>query len=608
MQIAKIVPDIKTRDEGVFDYAIPPELLPDIQLGILVEIPFHGRKIEGIVIDIKRTSSIPNLKFIIKVIDSNPVIDDIHIKLSKWMSDYYLEPFSKCLFENIVPVARRSINKKEAWPNNTPRGVLFGENKSVKLLVIASFQKRLETYQKAISKMMARNKQTVILVPDLTTISYFTHYLTSAISIIHSGLTHTQRYLEWQKIREGKAKIVIGSNSALFAPVKNLGLIIIDQEENETYKNGQSPRFHAVKVSEKLCELSGANLILGSISPRVVTYYNALKDKYRIIKIPFLRSSGNKGLENTIVDMNFEKGIISQPLRDKIDEVLKNRKKIMLVLNRKGEGTKFSCADCGWIALCEKCGLPLIPQKAENVCYNCEKNFSLPTVCPKCRGINLKAYGVGTKRLAKFAQDFWPKAKIIIIDKESGITKDSFDIAIVTSFALKFSMPKIALTGIIDADQSMNFPDFHSPEKTFANFYKFLKIGEKGILQTHLPQNFVFSALAGMNYEKFFLSELENRRKSSFPPFVKITRLLFRNIDESICRRELDKVFRSLITHHSSLITFLGPSPCFIKKERNKYRYQIVLKHKTSLPEDVIDTIRSLPKGWIVDVDPVDLL
>lgn len=484
-----------------------------------------------------------------------------------------------------------------------------------KFLVISDFQYRLKVYLKAIEKTLARNKQVIILVPDLGTVPFFTRSIKSPISILHAGLTRTQRYLEWQKIRDGKVQIIIGSNSALFSPALNLGLIIIDQEENETYKSYQSPRFHAVKVAEKLSEISKTSLILGSLSPRIETYYNILKNKYQIIKPVNFSRTYEYNRQISIIDMNFEKGILSQPLQKKIEETLEKRKKIILVLNRKGEGTKFSCADCGWILKCEKCGLPLIPQKSESVCYNCEKNFPMPKTCPKCSSVHLKPFGMGTKRLEKFVKDFWPNAKTAIIEKNSFDNTRDFDIAIATSFALKFPFSNIGLVGIIDADQPLNFPDFHSAEKTFVNFYKFLKIGEQGIIQTHLPENHVIKSLGQLSYEKFFLSEVENRRKSMFPPFSHLTRLLYKNTDEEICRRETEKISKQLTAFmpKGSLqqITILGPSPCFIKKERDKFRYQIIIKSKSPLnsqSSNLISLIRSLPKDWIVDVDPIDLL
>ncbi len=492
--------------------------------------------------------------------------------------------------------SRRPKEPLKNWPMNK------------KYLIIGDFQTRLKFYLAAIQKTLTKNHSIIILVPDLSLISYFTRYFKNPYSILHAGLKKTERWLEWNRIREGKVKIIIGSQSALFAPVKNLGLIIIDQEENETYKNDRSPRFHAVRVAEELSRLARTNLVLGSILPRVETYHQAIKGKYQILKKSALASKNI-----TIVDMNSEKYVISNTLEKEIENTLIQKQKILLVLNRKGEGTKFSCTDCGWIALCEKCGLPLIPQRAENVCYRCEKSSPPPLSCPKCRGVHLKPMGLGTARLKKFVTDLFPKAKIIQVEKESDgrLVRYNWDIAITTIYGLKFSWPKIGLVGIIDADQGLNFPDFSSPQKTFQNLYKFLRIGERGIVQTHLPENYCLRALAGLNYERFFLDEITQRRKFAFPPFNRLVRLLFKNADEEKAKKETVRIYQSLITNHFPLTTISRPHPAFISKERGKYRYQIVIKIsslRSKFSNQLKDTLRTLPKGWIIDVDPVNLL
>ncbi len=606
MQIAQIVPKSRTTKEGIFDYAIPPELLPMIKIGILVEVPFHGRKIKGLIIRLKPKSQISNLKSIIDVIDPMPVIDEVHINLAKWMSEYYLSPLGKTLFEMIVPSAKRTIQRlsqNQNYTSRSARAYYKGYFSGKKYIIVSDFKNRLNFYLKAIEKTLKQNRSVIILVPDLSLVRYFTKDIKIPVSILHASLTLTQRWLAWNKIRNGEIKIVIGSTSALFAPVQNLGLLIIDQEENETYKNDRSPRFHVVSVAEKLAELSKANLIIGTITPRIETYNKALEGNYQILKK--LKDAS----DISTVNMNFEKQAISMPLQKKIDEVLKEKKKVLLVLNRKGEGTKFSCPDCSWVALCKKCGLPLVPQKVNNVCFRCEKEYQFPEACPKCQNVHLKPMGLGTIRLKKFVADFWPDAKIVQIEKDVDINilYQDWDIAISTSFGLKFNLPKIGLVGIVDADQELNFPDFHSAEKTFQTFYKFLRIGEQGIIQTHLPENYVFSNLASLDYEKFFLDEIENRRKSQFPPFVQLIRLLYKNTSESVVKEETQRVFDQLLTFNYQLSTILGPSPAFFKKERNKFRYQIILKLKKR-SKVLDDFLWTLPKDWIIDVDPIDLL
>lgn len=609
MQLAQIVPKIRTQKETIFDYSIPPEILPLIKIGVLVKIPFHGRDTEGIVVDIKRSSPINNLKPVSEIIDPVPVLDEIHLKLACWMADYYLEPLSKTLFENIVPPAKRIIKKIPFINKNLPHTSNTKNKSYKKYLIVADFSSRMQFYLKSIHKTLAKQKSVIILLPDLSLIPFFSRYFENSISILHAKMTRSQRWRKWDSIRRDNPKIIIGSQSALFAPVKNLGLIIIDQEENKTFKNSRSPRFHVVKVAERLSQLTAVNLILGSLTPRIETFHRTLRGDFKLLKIkaPAILP------EISIVDMNSEKYIISNILEKQIDYTLQNKQKILLVLNRKGEGTKFSCPDCGWIALCPKCGLPLVPEKIQNICFRCQINLPHPEKCPKCQSINLKPIGIGTSRLKKFLTDLFPKTKIIKIEKDVDILsiQKNWQIAIVTTFALKFTLPKIGLVGIIDADQGLNFPDFSSSEKTFSIFYKFLKVGERGIIQTYLPQNDLYKSLASLNYERFFLDEMINRKKFAFPPFVRIIRLLFKNQDEVQVNIETQRVYELLkltISCNQSSISL--PYWPFIKKERGKFRRQIIIKiapaKKLSYKEK--DFFKTLPKGWILDVDPLNIL
>lgn len=602
MQIAKIVPKIRTQNEGVFDYAIPPELLPQIKIGILVKIPFHNRMIEGIIIGLKRSSIIPNIKPIDSIIDLNPVIDTVHTELARWMSDYYISPLSKTLFENIVPPAKRYLK------NNS---TIFRQkgNKLNKIshnfLIIGSFNYRLKFYLQAIKKTLIKNQQIIILVPDLTNVPYFTKYFKN-YSLIHSGLTKTQRFVEWDKIRRGLSQIIIGSNSALFAPTDNLGLVIVDQEENETYKNSQSPRYHAPKVAQKLCHLSCANLILGSLTPSIETYQNALQSKFRI----FTSKQKNKNI--ALVNMNFEKSILSFSLQNAMSKAISEKKKTLLVLNRKGEGTKLTCLDCHWIYTCPKCGLPVAPQNNFTTCFNCEKNYPILNICPKCSSSNLKATGMGTIKLEKIVKKLFPDVKITRLEN-SQIQKTNqeilsdWDIAIVTSYALKFNLPPIELVGIIDADSGFNFPDFRSAEKTFQTLYKFLRLAPYGIIQTHLDNNTTLAALSRLDYQEFLNTELNKREQQNYPPFGKLIRLVYQNEDVKTAINESTKISQNLL-HLREPIDILGPSPSFTVKRRAKYRYHVILKTKNNWSDQVKSFLKNLSKDWIVDVDPWDLL
>lgn len=582
MQIAKIVPKVKTTREGVFDYDIPPEFLPQIKIGILVQVPFHGRKVEGIITEIKRSSKIENLKKIIKIIDPNPVIDDIHLKLAQWMSNYYLEPFSKTIFSNTIPPAIRMI-KKDGIDSKVIDNKTIDNHKPQNFLVISDFQNRIKFYLKKINETLKQKKQIIILIPDLSNIQYFKKYLPKDTAIFHANMTRTERFILWQNILEGKSPIVLGSISALFAPFKNLGLVIIDQEEAESYKNDRSPRFHGLRTAQQLAKLTNANLIIGSVAPRLETYFQASHEKYQILSVK------NPKIPNiSIVDMNSEKEILSFPLKEKIEKYLKLKQKIILTLNRKDEKGRFICSDCGY----------------KNI-------FPIPKTCPKCQSINLKQFGISVGRLKKIVEKNYPEAKVAICadEKNYNFLPQKWDIIIATSFILKFSLPKIELIGIMDADQGLNLPDFRINEKTFNNLYKFIKIGTNAIIQTHNPGNNIVTAVADFSYNKFIRSEIELRKKTNFPPFCRLISLIYKNPDEEKAKSESQKVYRKIKEMVLENFEILGPSPAFFGKIRNYFRYQIILKVPINdiIPSSIKDMLINL-HDWTINIDPIELL
>jgi len=606
MQIAKVVPKVKTSGEGIFDYAIPPELLPMIKIGLLVQVPFRGRKIEGIVTDIKRSSLIPNLKPIISIIDTNPVIDKIHTDLATWMSEYYLEDFSKSLFEMIVPPAKRTIKKQDL--NVSIQQMNLASKSIKKYLIRADFKDRLQFYLRAINKTVKQKKGVIIIVPDLSLLPYFTKFLKN-YTIIHSNMTLTERWKEWNKVREGKTNIVLGANSALFSPINNLGLIIIDQEESETYKSDQAPRFHVINTAEKLAEITGARLIMGSITPSLASFTRAKNENY-LYEVKTEKSN------ITLVDMNLERSVLSGPLKLAIEDELQQKKRILLVLNRKGEGSFLKCTDCNWIFKCPTCDLNLTPQKDKAYCSNCEKNFPLPGICPKCQSSNLQFRGLSTTRLKKILLENWPDAKIIQIEKsivpieKNEQLRVDWDIAIVTNYALKMSLPKIDLVALIDADQGLNSPDFRAEETLFQNQYKFLRLSKRTLIQTHLPENIYFKRLANLDFQGFIQDQLNLRKKYLLPPFVKIIALSYRNKNQKKATESAIKVYqllKEIIEKNSLEIEISEPITKLKEKKRDFYYQQIIVKYKKR-NDLFFSALRKLKADWIIDIDPFNLL
>ena len=572
MQIAKVVPKANTKSSNVFDYAIPPEILPQTQIGVLVKIPFHGREIEGIIIDLKKTSNILKLKSILEIIDPVPVVNQLHIELAKWMTEYYLAPLGKTLFENIVPPAIRAIKKNEE--TQIPKHAILRSNKNI--LIVGNFTQRLKLYKEAIRKTIAGGRAAIIIVPDLSLIDPIIHEFKN-YTLLHSEMTKTKRWEAWNNIRNSKIQLVIGSTSALFAPLPNLGLVIVDQEEDETYKNDRSPRFHARDVALALGRLGHINVILGSITPKTETYELAQNNKLVLKEFKTAES------EIKIVDMSRERSILSEPLTKEIEKVLQKDGRILLFYDRKGSRPRFACAQCDWIS-------------SENTPV---------TNCPECKGIKIKPIGFSTKKLIALIKSRWPDQNAILVEKESEFNLASkWNFAISTSFGLKFVWPEIDLVGIIDADMDSNLPDFSSRERNFQKLFKFLSITTRGIIQTHQAESRFISALSSLDYKVFFTNEIAERKKYHYPPFTKLIKLITQNQDRSLAQKEIEEIFENLKSYTDTDTEILEPQELYQKIGAPMHRFQILVKTNAKGNSELKSRIKNL-ENIIIDVDPI---
>lgn len=627
MQYAQVVVNTKTTPgNDIFTYKIPPAELPKIKAGVLVTVPFHGRNLDGIIVDIKRSLpanlSPDKLKKITRVLDSEPVVDDIHLELAKWMSKYYLASLGETLFENLVPVAKRQLSEvssEQSAVSSKSNDKRYAISRKP-ILLHTDFETRFKLYLKFIRQAIGDKRQAIIVVPDLTYLEFFKKYLSkNKIAILHSEMTHTERYLAWRDIRDKNIPIILGSASALFAPVKNLGLIIIDQEESEFYKSEQSPRWHLPRVAEKLAELSGTQLILGSITPSIEKYYQAKKSQFKLIK------KSIKKISTKLIDISNQKQIISYELEEAIGATLKNKGKIILYVNRKGEGRIFSCPDCGHNFLCTQCSTPLIPIKNKLICHHCKNSIKIPTRCPKCKNTNLKISGITTDRIKHIIEKLFPRAKVIALEKEFA---ESFkmkkqilntilrqaDIIVGTFYLTKSILPRADLVGIICADQSLGLPDFRIQERTFSHLLQIIRLGKSAIIQTFTPEHSVMKSLKNNSYEKFYRNEIKDRHAMNYPPFSKLIRFIYQNSSEKKCQDESKKLARQLkyqiskanlpADRQESNAEILGPAPAFYEKIRARFRYHLILKSKSDWKPDSA----KIDKGWIIDIDPINML
>lgn len=657
MQFAEVAVDTKTSlDRQTFTYNIPPELLSDIKIGVLVLVPFHGRKLNGIILSLKSHSPFAvRLKSIIKVIDQNPVLDSIRLELAKWISEHYLTPIGEVIFSMIPNAAIRQINNdNNSQIDSINKNKLTTINAIADIVVNKRFKKNIytlynrmeereETYIKLIEKSIAKNKKCLVLFPSIEQARIFQNKIDNKNRSVlyHSQMTKTQRYLVWNDIRNNKYQVVIGTRPTVFALINNLGLIIIDQVENFSYKEDQSSRYHSVTVAKRLSELTGANLILGSLVPSIETYHNEQIGKYQRLQSKPVKSKTL--ITKRIIDLNTQKNkIISWELEQSIVSIIENNGKVLLFSQRKGEGSSLICQDCGYVFKCNKCNVPYsqatsyppklarldsarqeeggagklpirqaqVRQATSLFCHRCNTKLPTPQSCPECRSVRLKSLGIGIDKIQKEIFRLFPNVKSISIDVDTvNIQQKIIDnqIIIASKKITDFPQTKFDLIGVINLDNLLNLPDYKSSENVYLLICNLLyQCKNEFILQTYNPENESWDFMRKDCPQVFLNRELVNRKNSNFPPYNLLIKLTYQNSDESICLFESQNI-KSKIENLN--FKFIGPSPSFISKIRSKFNYQIIVFINSQIQiSQLRKIIITLPKGWKIDVDPISLI
>ena len=468
---------------------------------------------------------------------------------------------------------------------------------------------KTEVYMELIEDCIKENKTCIVLVPEISltpqTISRFSKRFGSRIALLHSALSDGERYDEWRRINRGEVDIVIGARSALFAPLKNLGLIVIDEQHSESYKQDDSnPRYDAINMAIKRVELNkGAKVILGSATPTLDAYARALKNIYHLLNLP--KRVNKKPLpEVTLVDMNQEfkrsEGHFSLLLLNKIKEKLSKEEQVILLLNRRGYSSFVTCKNCGYTVKCPHCDITLTYHKSSNNlrCHYCGYATNITNVCPECHEKSLTTLGVGTEKIEEELHTLIPAAKILRMDFDTTSKKGShakmieefkehkYDILLGTQIVAKgLDFENVTLVGVVNADTSLNIPNFRSSEQTFSLLSQVAgrsgrssKTGEV-IIQTYNPTHYAIECVKNHDYLDFFNKEMNIRRRLNYPPYYYLTYIRVSGKDDKICYKESLKIARILQKYLDKTI-ILGPSPCNVFKINNTFRYGITLKYK----------------------------
>ncbi|OQZ04890.1 MAG: primosomal protein N' [Candidatus Brocadia sp. UTAMX1] len=728
--------------QKIFHYSIPPHLCGTLAAGMRVRIPFGNKIIAGFCVGFTDTPFTDKTKDVLSIIDSSPLIDDVMLKITQWLSFHYHCGWGEAISAVVPPVVRSK--KKERWNTfvrlkerttspvqdvliqikarapkqakaleilldhsaeinakelirisgctmpglrqlekkgfvliesrlqdaaNTSRTIdplqqhltLTGDQQKafdsickkllepkpgVILLHGITGSGKTELYLQAITKVLEQDRKAIYLVPEISLTPQTIQRLKARfckVAVLHSSLLGTVHQSQWNDIREGKVDIVIGARSSIFAPLKNVGLIIIDEEHENTYKQENNPRYNARDIAILRATYENAMVIMGTATPSLESYQQAMNGNYEKIVLP--RRIGERKLPPVdIVDMGEEVrkrrgfNIISQRLEYYMKQSLARNEQVILFLNRRGFAPYIHCKRCGFVLKCRRCDIPMTFHKKFNtvLCHYCHAETHPPESCPDCLASNINYRGFGTEKIEDEIRNKFPNYQIIRMDSDSMRVRDAhekalnafergeFQILLGTQMIAKgLDFPNVTLVGVISADTILNLPDFRASERTFQLISQVAGRtgrGTKGgrvVVQSYNPRHYSITYAAAHDYEGFARKELEYRKQLGYPPFGNLTRIIIRGPQEANVKEKSAiigdrlKEFAKINGNH---LEILGPSPAPVTRINNLFRWHMLLKaqnlasiHKALQGNaDVLKPSKSVQ--IMVDVDPYMML
>lgn len=555
--------------------------------------------------------------------------------------------------EEFLPSQPLTLTEEQAAAHARIVAVIEAAEKSKPILLQGiTGSGKTEVYLQSIARVLERGGTALVLVPEISltpqTIERFKARFSDRrerIAVLHSHLSDGERHDEWFKIHEGRADIVIGARSAIFAPLEKLGIIIVDEEHEPSFKQDETPRYHARDLAVVRGSIEGCVVLLGSATPSLESFENALSGKYELLKLT-QRTDGRTLPLIRIVDMRLERrkgtgvsvvnaSILSERLRAAITARLEKKEQTILFLNRRGFNTSLSCVACGEVVQCQDCSIPMTLHKHENrlVCHVCGSRRLPPSKCPFCHEATLKYTGFGTERVEATVKEVFPQARIARVDTDTIQRKNQLrdllrdfraqkiDLLIGTQMIAKgLDFPNVTLVGVLNADLALNLPDFRAAERTLQLLVQVAGRAGRGevkgevVVQTYAPHSPAVQFSRHNDFEGFAQQELEQRKLFQYPPFAHVVIVASRGKHQARAEFALQTLHRRLLVDLPEDTLMGEPAPCAMAKAHGQFRYQLLLRSPkirplcrhlrqvlgaTALPEDVIVT-------W--DVDPVSLL
>ena len=647
-----------------YDYIVPSELESQVFSGMRVLVPFGrgNKKSEGVILSLKSVEDVNKLKTIDSLVDDRPILSNENIKLALWMSDRFFCTVYDAL-RTMLPVKVGSRRRKsfkeiittpaedmflssdqqevydELLPllstNSPEAALLYGVTGSGKTLV----------YIKLIEATLQLGKTAIVLVPEIAltpqTVSIFSSHFGDNVAVLHSALAMGQRHDEWKRIHDGDVHVVVGTRSAVFAPLTNIGLIVIDEEQEYTYKSGSSPRYHAREIAKYRITRSAGLLLMASATPSVDSMYAAKTGKYKLFNL-MNRFNERELPPVIIVDMKEElsagnTGSISSVLKHEIERNIESGEQCILFINRRGASPLVACGECGYTYKCQHCSVSMTYHISNRrlICHYCGYTISTPDNCPDCSG-KLKYIGAGTQKIEVELNELFPDISIIRMDADtttrinshdkllSDFRKQKAQILLGTQMVTKgLDFVNVTLVGVISADLSLYTSDYRSNERTFSLITQVVGRSGRGekpgraVIQTFTPENRIITLASKQNYDGFFENEISMRQLLNSPPVRDLIALTTTGSNESKVLASCNKVKIALQGYFrgENSINLLGPAPTAVSKVNNKYRYRLLVncENNKRVREVIAHVIREFARDnsnrgvtVVADVDVYD--
>ncbi|HZK40647.1 MAG TPA: primosomal protein N' [Atribacterota bacterium] len=632
--------------DKIFHYRIPQDLKDRISLGSRVTMPFRGKVTTGCVVGFLAKSDVKNLKDILQVTDKKPLLTPRIISLTQWISNYYLCSWEKTL-NYVIPKTRKawlkkfdiediSSQKNLRLPEDdkfSDNEIIFSpeeikeipslkdieniiNNKKFQTILIRGndFKSRMKIYLSCIRKTLKEGRQVIILAPTESQLSGLVGLLEKEFKdnmvVFDEKVDQKAKYQKWIKIRNSQVNIALGMRSSIFVPFDRLGLIIVEREYSSLYKEERSPRYNAREVALKRAELENIPLILSSETPSMESYWNVRENNF--LEAEFTTGEERENLlKKTIIDMTREKSkkkIISYKLQQAISRSLKNKRQVVLFLNKRGFSSFMICSQCGHIPKCPNCNTSLsyhldVQKRAQLICHNCGKRVKVTNVCAKCGSKEIRPLGMGTQKLESEIRKMFTRSEIRRLDRDSLIKDDDYrqileefnqgntDILIGTQMLLKgVDFNNVDLIGIISADTLLNLPDYRSGEKTFQllneviSSLREISFPKEVIIQTFNPEDHCIVALKEQDYNYFYQKEIELRKELDYPPFAHIIKIVILGEEKEAVKQRAEYLISYLESlrkdKESAEFKLLGAVDMVLWKSRNNIKVQFLIKVK----------------------------